>query len=152
MFTLDQTTGSIVNALKHLMDDPCAGKLEVAIHSNVSRSQMWLLVRWGRYSFITLPAPKPVIDNPGISPQQCADAAAHDASDHFKWFECRDGEQTIYSGKQWFCAVTTPVEPTREMVRDAVTKALGALRSKLVKEEERIYKLMQQATTVCSAH
>jgi len=134
MFTLDQTTGSITNSLKHLMDDPCAGKMEVAIHSNISRSEMWLLVRWGRYCFITLPAPKPVNDEARIS------------GDHFKWFECKDSEQTIYSGKQWFHAVTPPVEPSRDAVRDAVTRALGVLREKLSRAEDMIYKQMESAT------
>jgi len=133
MFTLDQTTGSITNAIRHLMNDPCPGKVEVAIHSNESRSAMWLLVRWGRFNFITLPAPIPVPNTENLT------------GDHFKWFECRDGEETIYSGKKWLCAVTIPVEPDRNLVRDAVTVAIGKLREKVRANEDLIYKQMQKA-------
>ena len=122
MFTLDLTTGSITNAIKHLMNDPCPGKLEVAIHSNESRSVSWLLVRWGRCCFITLPVP-----NEDKTPGEMV-----------KWFECRDADATLYSGKKWFSSVTIPVEPERAAVREVVTTALDILRGKLRKNEDAI--------------
>lgn len=138
MFTLDQTTGSIVTALKHLMNDPCPGKLEVAIHSNASRSEMWLLVKWGRFTFITLPAPLPI-----PNPEKLT-------GDHFKWFECKDGEQTIYSGKKWLCAVTVLVEPERDLVREAVTRALAILRARLQAQDDLIYRVMETSASAQS--
>jgi hypothetical protein len=125
-FNLDLTTGSITNAVKALLGDPCPGTaLEVAIHKNESRSELWLLARWGRFQFVTVPAILPP-DKDGVPV----------LTDLKQWLEMRDGEQTLYSGKKYLCSVFQVNILSREITRNNIHRAIVLLTDDLNKAME----------------